>query len=122
MPFAASQTIGNLMSSGDVTVLFGVHNSDFLGRTITSAGDINGDGIEDFIVSANGLDFGGSNAGGCNPPPYPMPVDWIFGHEMVTFSNWVRDEGPLVRRTTDHPMIRATATLDGLDGLPPASQ
>jgi hypothetical protein len=70
------------------------------------------------MVAANG----GSNDGGCNPPPYPMPVDWIFGHEMVTFSNYVRDEGPLVRRTTDHPMIRATATLDGQDGLPPASE
>ena len=70
------------------------------------------------MIAANG----GSNDGVCKPPPYPMPVDWIFGHEMVTFSSWVRDEGPLVRRTTDHPMIRATATLDGHDGLPPASQ
>ncbi len=69
------------------------------------------------MVAANG----GSNDGGCNPPPYPMPVDWIFGHEMVTFSGYVRDEGPLVRRTSDHPMIRATATLDGQDGLPAAS-
>jgi hypothetical protein len=70
------------------------------------------------MVAANG----GSNDGGCNPPPYPMPVDWIFGHQMVDFSNYVRDEGPLVRRTSDHPMIRATATLDGQDGLPPASE
>ena len=51
------------------------------------------------MIAANG----GSNDGGCNPPPYPMPVDWIFGHEMVTFSNYIRDEGPLVHRTTDHP-------------------
>ena len=70
------------------------------------------------MIAANG----GSNDGRCNPPPYPMPVDWIFGSEFVTFSNWVRDEGPLVRRTTDHPMIRATVTLDDLDGLPPATQ
>ncbi len=68
------------------------------------------------MVAANG----GSNNGGCRPPPYPMPVDWIFGHEMVTFSGYVRDEGPLVRRTTDHPMIVATATLDNQDGVPAA--
>jgi hypothetical protein len=65
------------------------------------------------MVAANG----GSNDGGCAPPSR-MPVDWIFGHEMVTFSNYIRDEGPLVRRTTDHPMIVATATLDEQDGVP----
>ncbi len=67
------------------------------------------------MVAANG----GSNDGGCRPPAR-MPVDWIFGHEMVTFSGYVRDEGPLVRRTTDHPMIVATATLDNQDGVPTA--
>lgn len=61
---------------------------------------------------------GGSNVGGCRPPRHPMPVDWIFGSNVVRFSNYVRDMGPLVRSTTDHPMIRATATLDGSDGLP----
>ena len=70
------------------------------------------------MIAANG----GSNDGGCNPPPYPMPVDWIFGSNDITFSGYVRDEGPLVRRTSDHPMIRATATLDGSVGLPPATQ
>ena len=61
---------------------------------------------------------GGSNDGGCNPPPYPMPVDWIFGSESIDFSGYVRDEGPLVRRTSDHPMIRAQVLLDGTDGVP----
>ena len=65
------------------------------------------------MVAANG----GSNNGACVPPSR-MPVDWIFGHEMVTFSNYIRDEGPLVRRTTDHPMIVATVTLDEQDGIP----
>jgi hypothetical protein len=65
------------------------------------------------MIAANG----GSNDGACAPPSR-MPVDWIFGHQMVTFSNYVRDEGPLVRRTTDHPMIRADVTLDEQDGVP----
>lgn len=68
------------------------------------------------MVAANG----GSNDDGCRPPPYPMPIDWIFGSDMVTFTNYRRDEGPLVRRTSDHPMILATATLDGDDGVPDA--
>lgn len=60
---------------------------------------------------------GGSNDGTCRPPRYPMPVDWIFGSDNVRFSGYARDVGPLVRSTTDHPMIRATAHLDGSDGL-----
>jgi len=66
------------------------------------------------MIAANG----GSNDGGCRPPPYPMPVDWIFGSQAVTFSGYVKDEGPLVRRTSDHPMIRAQVLLDELDGVP----
>jgi len=69
------------------------------------------------MIAANG----GSNVGGaCRPPAYPMPVDWIFGSDMVTFSSYVRDEGPLVRRTSDHPMIVAKVTLDEQDGVPTA--
>lgn len=68
------------------------------------------------MVAANG----GSNVGGACSPPSRMPVDWIFGHSMATFSNYIRDEGPLVRRTTDHPMIVATVTLDNQDGIPTA--
>lgn len=67
------------------------------------------------MIAANG----GSNIGGaCNPPPYPMPVDWIFGSDMVTFAGYYRDESPYVRRTTDHPMIVAQAILDERDGAP----
>lgn len=60
---------------------------------------------------------GGSNDGACRPPSYPMPVDWIFGSLTVDFSGYVRDEGQQVRRTSDHPMIRADVLLDGFDGL-----
>jgi hypothetical protein len=66
------------------------------------------------MIAANG----GSNDGRCVPPRYPMPVDWIFGSEEVGFSGYVRDEGPLVRRTSDHPMIRARVLLEGSDGVP----
>jgi endonuclease/exonuclease/phosphatase family metal-dependent hydrolase len=65
------------------------------------------------MVAANG----GSNAGSCNPPSYPMPVDWIFGSDLATFSNYYRDESRYVRSTSDHPMVLARATLDAGDGV-----
>lgn len=62
------------------------------------------------MVAANG----GSNEGTCSPPPYPMPVDWIFGSDVVTFSNWTLQDVP---RISDHPLVAAEATLDLIDGV-----
>lgn len=53
---------------------------------------------------------GGSNDGVCRPPS-PMQVDWIFGSEQVTFSDYVADRSAAVARTSDHPLVVATATL-----------
>lgn len=53
---------------------------------------------------------GGSTGTPCRPPSR-MPVDWIFGSDSVTFSGYVIDESRAIRRITDHPMIRATATV-----------
>ena len=69
------------------------------------------------MIAANG----GSNDGVCRPPSYPMPVDWIFGSDMVTFASYYRDDSQFVRRTSDHPMIVAQAILDEGDGAPAAS-
>lgn len=68
------------------------------------------------MIAANG----GSHDGGCRPPPYPMPVDWIFGSDMVEFRSYYRDDSAFVRRTSDHPMIVAEAILDEDDGAPAA--
>ncbi len=54
---------------------------------------------------------GGSNAGGCAPPP-SMQVDWIFGSSGVAFDSYaVTDTG----RASDHAMVHATATLVGVE-------
>lgn len=62
------------------------------------------------MVAANG----GSNEGTCSPPPYPMPVDWVFGSDVVSFSNYTRDEIP---RISDHPLVAAEVVLDLTDGV-----
>lgn len=62
------------------------------------------------MIAANG----GSNEGSCSPPPYPMPVDWVFGTDVVSFANYTRQDLP---RVSDHPLVAADVTLDLLDGV-----
>lgn len=56
---------------------------------------------------------GGSNSGGC-APPRPTQIDWIFGSPGVAFQNYVIDRSPLVRRTTDHPVVVTGVTIDAM--------
>jgi hypothetical protein len=56
---------------------------------------------------------GGSNSGGC-APPRPTQIDWIFGSPGVQFTNYTIDRSPLVRRTTDHPVVVTGVTLDAM--------
>jgi hypothetical protein len=56
---------------------------------------------------------GGRNNGGC-APPRPTQIDWILGSRNVQFSGYTIDRSPLVRRTTDHPIIVAQVTVDAL--------
>ena len=61
------------------------------------------------MTAANG---GTVSAGLCTPPPKPRPVNWIFGSAGRTaFSNYVRDDSPLVNKITDHYVIRADVTI-----------
>ncbi len=53
---------------------------------------------------------GGSNGGVCQPPQ-PTYIDWVFGYGVRWLSHFA-DKGPLVHRTTDHPMIVVKAVLD----------
>ena len=53
---------------------------------------------------------GGSTGTACAPPP-AMQVDWIFGSEDLTFSNYYADRGAPVPRMTDHPVVRADVYL-----------
>jgi hypothetical protein len=51
------------------------------------------------------------NAKGCFANK-PRAVDWIFGSLRVQFTKYVEDRSDLVDKTTDHPVIVATATVD----------
>ena len=52
------------LSSSDGFTVTGGADSDRAGYSVSDAGDINGDGIDDFIVGTFGLDTGGYGAGG----------------------------------------------------------
>ncbi len=61
-PFPAEFELSSL-AAGDGTfgfVLNGIDASDYSGRSVSSAGDVNGDGIDDFIIGASGADPNGN--------------------------------------------------------------
>ncbi len=60
------------------------------------------------LVASNG----GSVAGGCNPPPQPLPVDWVLGYD-VGWSGYWRDTTPVTQRISDHYFISALASFGG---------
>ena len=51
------------LATSDGFIIQGDVAADQAGRSVSGAGDINGDGIDDLIVGANGGDDGGSSAG-----------------------------------------------------------
>jgi Endonuclease/Exonuclease/phosphatase family len=55
---------------------------------------------------------GGSNSGSCRPDS-PRAVDWIFGSQDATFTDYLEDRSQLVQRTSDHPMLLARVRLLG---------
>ncbi|CUR60945.1 putative Endonuclease/exonuclease/phosphatase [metagenome] len=54
---------------------------------------------------------GAHTEGGSCRLPRQMNVDWIFGSPSISFTGFVTDRSSLVNRTTDHPMVRSTATI-----------
>ena len=47
----------------DGFVINGEAADDYCGRSVASAGDINGDGFDDLIIGARGADANGSDSG-----------------------------------------------------------
>ncbi len=63
MPLAAVIEVSALDGTNGFQ-LNGEATDDYVAKIVAAAGDINGDGIEDFIVSAAGMEHGGTSTGG----------------------------------------------------------
>jgi endonuclease/exonuclease/phosphatase family metal-dependent hydrolase len=59
------------------------------------------------MKSASGGSWGPS---ACKPPK-DVRIDWVFGSNDLTFSNYRVNRGELVQKITDHPMIVADVTV-----------
>ncbi len=62
-PFAASLTLSTLTGTNGF-VITGIDASDFSGRSVSSAGDVNGDGYDDLIIGAQSADPNGQSVAG----------------------------------------------------------
>lgn len=85
------------------------------GRTVLVLGDFN-EREEAFCKVVGRTDLVAPHGGWvsrrrCTPPPGGLRVDWIFGRGLLEFSDYVVDDGRLVRKVSDHRMIRTTVTL-----------
>ena len=78
-------------------------------------GDFN-EKAEAFCRVTAGADAQAANGGTASPCRLPANhgIDWIFGSTPgVAFSGYVRMDGGLVNRISDHPMIFSDVTLSG---------
>ncbi|MBT9311099.1 beta strand repeat-containing protein [Leptothoe kymatousa] len=62
-PFAASLDLSALDGTNGF-VINGINNIDLVGRSVSSAGDVNDDGIDDLIIGAEGADPNGQSLAG----------------------------------------------------------
>ena len=61
--FASSLEVTSLNGSNGF-VINGIHEGDLSGKSVSGAGDLNGDGVDDLIIGAPKADPGGKNAAG----------------------------------------------------------
>jgi len=64
----------------------------------------------DMVAANGGFNNGTGTLTGCGPTR-PTYIDWIFGSPETTFTGYVANRGPKIRKSTDHPMIVAQAEL-----------
>lgn len=82
------------------------------GLPVLVTGDMN-EREEYYDRMTRATDMEAANSGPKGARPRQMGIDWIFGSLGVKFSNYIRDKGALVKRTSDHPMIVSRARIEG---------
>ncbi|MXP27194.1 hypothetical protein GRI39_14335, partial [Altererythrobacter indicus] len=100
------------LSATDGFTIIGAAESDYLGISVSSAGDINGDGYDDLIVGANGNEDGGNNAGSAYV---------IFGKEAgygtIDLANLTAADGFIIQGDAARDELGATVSAAGdIDG------
>lgn len=99
--------------AGQSALVSVVNNLRAEGLPVLVTGDMNDrEAFYCAVVPPTGMSAanGGSHGSGCQPPPSPVPVDWVVG-SGTTWSGYWRDTTPVTQRTSDHFFISATARL-----------
>ena len=96
--------VRRLQASGDPVVVVGDTNerTEFFCRVAAATG----------LAAANGATV---DASGCHVPREHRRIDWIMGgggtHAGLEWRGFSRTQGAEVRRTSDHPLLVATALV-----------
>ena len=83
--FAASIDLDTLDGSNGF-VINGVDEADFSGESVSGAGDVNGDGIDDLIVGATGADPGGVQSAGESYVVFGRDTGFSASFELSTLN------------------------------------
>jgi hypothetical protein len=97
--------------AGQATLVSVVNDLKSEGLPVVVTGDMNDrEAFYCAVLPNTGMTApnGGSYGGSCQPPPSPLPVDWVVGHG-TTWSEYWRDTTPVNQLTSDHFFISATA-------------
>lgn len=101
-------------------VLKGIDAFDRSGGSVGSAGDINGDGIDDLIVGANGADPNGNNSAGESYVIFGKDVPQCNGLFVTVDLNFDQTPGPgsdVILGTEGNDDIRGRAGNDTICGM-----
>ena len=115
--FGSSLDLSSLNGSNGF-VLNGIDERDFSGRSVSSAGDVNGDGFDDLIIGATDADPDGNASAG--------ETYVIFGYEAgssssdpatVTVTVNGPDTGPAITGTPQADTLNGTTLAEVITGL-----
>lgn len=114
-PFISPINTGSLNGSNGFAI-YGEEDFNYAGHSVSGAGDVNGDGIDDIIISAPGADDGAGRGyvvfGTDGPTQHPMSLSDLNGSNGITI-NMTDDFSPI-----NNPVSAAgDVNGDGIDDI-----